>query len=293
MKVRVPATTGNTGPAFDAAGLAFALYAHVDVEKLPAGALEITGCDARYRGEHNLAVQAFRAVERAIGAEPSGIRMHIDTDIPVSRGLGSSATMIVAGAYAANELHQRPLSPAALLDIATRMEGHPANVAPALYGGLCASAVLDDGRVLSVKYPVAEDVRFVALIPDFPLSTAEARGVLPDMVPLRDAVYNLSRATLLMRGMEMGDMDILSAALDDRLHTPYRKALIHGFDAVRAQAVEAGARALILSGSGPTLLALAPDAERFARDIVPRLSALRHRWRALPLSVDREGAKVV
>ena len=293
MRIRVPATTGNTGPSFDSTGLAFSLYARFEFERIAPGKLEIAGCDAEYRNEENLAIRAFRAVERRIGAGASGVRMRIDTDIPVSRGLGSSATLLVGGAFAANELYGAPLEKARLLDICARMEGHPDNAAPALYGGLCASAVLEGGRVLSVQYPVDERVRFVALIPDFPLSTAEARSVLPAAVPRRDVVFNLSRAALLMRGMEAGDFGILSVALDDRIHTPYRKALIHDFDFVKERALAAGARALILSGSGPTLLALSEDPERLAEDIAGRLEPLPHRWRALPLSVDREGAKIV
>ena len=293
MRIRVPATTGNTGPSFDSTGLAFSLYAHFDFERIAPGMLEIAGCGAEFQTEENLAIRAFRAVERRIGAGTSGVRMRVDTEIPVSRGLGSSATLIVAGAFAANELYGAPLGRAQVLEIAARMEGHPDNAAPALYGGLCASAVLEDGQVLSVQYPVDDRVRFVALIPDFPLSTAEARSVLPDAVPRKDVVFNLSRAALLMRGMEAGDFDLLSVALDDRIHTPYRKSLIHGFDFVRKQALEAGARALIISGSGPTLLALSEDPERLARDIAERLESLEHRWRTLPLSVDREGAKIV
>ena len=252
MKFRVPATTGNTGPGFDSVGLAFTLYARFEAELLPAGQLAISGCEAKYQNEENLAVQAFRAVEKRLGVRPAGLKLHIDTDVPISRGLGSSATLLAAGAFAANALHGAPLDKEMLLDVTTQMEGHPDNAAPALYGGLCASVVGEDGRVLCVRYPVAPSVRFAALIPDFPLATAEARRVLPASIPRADAVFNISRTAILMRGMEMGDYVLLSAALDDRLHTPYRKALIHDFDFVRAQALEAGARALVISGAGPT-----------------------------------------
>ena len=223
MKFRVPATTGNTGPGFDSVGLAFTLYARFEAELLPAGQLAISGCEAKYQNEENLAVQAFRAVEKRLGVQPAGLKLHIDTDVPISRGLGSSATLLAAGAFAANALHGAPLDKEMLLDVTTQMEGHPDNAAPALYGGLCASVVGRDGRVLCVRYPVAPSVRFAALIPDFPLATAEARRVLPASIPRADAVFNISRTAILMRGMEMGDYALLSAALDDRLHTPYRK----------------------------------------------------------------------
>ena len=274
MKFRVPATTGNTGPGFDSVGLAFTLYARFEAELLPAGQLAISGCEAKYQNEENLAVQAFRAVEKRLGVRPAGLKLHIDTDVPISRGLGSSATLLAAGAFAANALHGAPLDKEMLLDVTTQMEGHPDNAAPALYGGLCASVVGEDGRVLCVRYPVAPSVRFAALIPDFPLATAEARRVLPAAIPRADAVFNISRTAILMRGMEMGDYALLSAALDDRLHTPYRKALIHDFDFVRAQALEAGARALVISGAGPTLWRCTP---------IPRPSPRRSR-RACPHS---------
>ena len=120
--LRVPATTGNAGPGFDSTGLAFTLYARFEAERLRAGELVISGCDERYRNEENLAVQAFRAVEKRLGVEPSGLKLHIDTDVPISRGLGSSATMLVAGAFAANALYGAPLPRETLLDIVTQME---------------------------------------------------------------------------------------------------------------------------------------------------------------------------
>ena len=265
MRIRVPATTGNTGPSFDSTGLAFSLYAHFDFERIAPGMLEIAGCGAEFQTEENLAIRAFRAVERRIGAGTSGVRM-ASTPRFRSRGLGSSATLIVAGAFAANELYGAPLGRAQVLEIAARMEGHPDNAAPALYGGLCASAVLEDGQVLSVQYPVDDRVRFVALIPDFPLSTAEARRVLPDAVPRKDVVFNLSRAALLMRGMEAGDFDLLSVALDDRIHTPYRKSLIHASTSCEA-ARGRRAGAWLSPAPGRTLLALSGNRSGLARDI--------------------------
>lgn len=292
MRLRVPATTGNTGPGFDATGLAFTLYARFEAQLLEPGRLEIEGCEARYCGEDNLAVRAFRAVETRAALAPMGLRLRLDTDVPISRGLGSSATLLVAGAFAANELRGRLLSPEELLDIVTDMEGHPDNVAPALYGGLCAGVRREDGHVLCVRYPVSPQVRFAALIPDFPLSTALARGVLPQCVPLRDAIYNLSRAAMLPHAMRVGDYDLLAQVLDDRLHTPYRRDLIHDYARVRDSALEAGARAVIVSGAGPTLLALCPHPEALAQALETSLAGLEHRWKVLPLDVDTQGTVV-
>ena len=289
----VPATTGNVGPGFDSLGLAFSLYAHFGFEKLPAGKLEFEGCAEEYCNEENLAVQAFRATERALGVEPSGIGLKIATDVPVSRGLGSSATLLAAGAYAANALNGGNLAPVDLLNITTRIEGHPDNLAPALLGGLCASVVLES-EVVCVRYPVHERLRFVALIPDFPLSTSLARRALPDAYSRKDAVFNLSRTGVLIRALESGDRGLIRVALDDRLHQPFRAKLIRGFDTVQTAALDLGAEAMIISGSGPTLLAVTDQAraEAFAREIERRLRPLGDGWLAIEMSVDKTGTHI-
>lgn len=294
VKIRVPATTGNVGPGFDAMGLAFTLYGDFTFEKLPAGWLEITGCDPAYANEHNLALRAFRETERVLGVAPTGVRMHIQTDIPISRGLGSSASLLAAGAFAANTLHGGTLDKLDLLAITNRIEGHPDNLAPALFGGLCASAV-QDGKPYCAHYAVSDELEFVALIPDFPLSTELARRALPESVSLADAAFNLSRLSILTKALETADMRLLPVALDDRLHQPYRARLIRDYDRVRAYALACGARAMIIGGAGPTLLAVLLEGETAA--FLPRtldgLSTLETRWRAVPIKVDRLGTRVI
>ena len=149
------------------------------------------------------------------------------------RGLGSSASLIAAGLTAANAAHDSRLDGAALLRLATELEGHPDNVAPALLGGLTAS-IMDGDSVLAMRCPLSERLRFMALIPDFELSTRRARAALPSQVPLADAVFNASRAAVLLRALETGDMRAVSAAMDDRLHQPYRAPLIDEYEDVRA-----------------------------------------------------------
>ena len=291
--VRVPATSANLGPGFDVLGIALSLYNTFEFDRLPSG-LEITGCDAVYANEENLTVRAWREVERRIGAAPSGIRLRISADVPVARGLGSSAALLAAGVKAANHIYGEPLSDGELLNILTEMEGHPDNVAPALLGGLRASMMTDQG-VFCTEYPVHPELRFCALIPNFETMTHEARAVLPEKVPFRDAVYDLSRFALLLRALETGDRSTLYAAMDDRLHQPYRKPLMREYDQVRAKALDNGAAAFCISGSGSTLLAVvrADEAEDFTERMERSLSDSGCGWKAVALNVDRQGAKIL
>lgn len=293
IAIRVPATSANLGPGFDVLGIALSLYNTFEFEKIPSG-LEITGCAPEYAGEDNLCVQAWRAVEQRLGVEPSGIRLHISGDVPVARGLGSSATLLTAGAVAANAFLGGQLSDQALLNLLTELEGHPDNVAPALLGGLRASMVRE-GEVLCGEYPVHPDIGFCALIPNFETVTHEARGVLPKQVDFRDAVYDLSRLALMLRAFEQGDLERLGAAMEDCLHQPYRKPLIHEYDRVRAAAMDCGAAAFCISGSGSTLLSVvgASEAEAFARRMDAVLAGSAYAWRAVALEIDRQGAQVV
>ena len=181
VRIAVPATSANLGPGFDVLGLALSLHNVFEFDAQAEG-LSITGCDPAYAGEDNLAVAAWRAVERRAGAKPSGIRLHIETNVPVARGLGSSATLLAAGALAANYFLGAPLGQDEILSILTELEGHPDNVAPALLGGLRGSMAVD-GRVLCAEYPVHPGFGFCALIPNFETSTRDARRPRPSAEP--------------------------------------------------------------------------------------------------------------
>lgn len=253
--------------------------------------LSFSGCDPVYQNEDNLAWQAYARVISALGLPVEYVHIDIQAEIPVSRGLGSSAAMLAAGAMAANALHGNPLSREALLAICTELEGHPDNVAPALLGGLTASFMNGD-EVVSVSYAVHPELRFVALIPDFPLSTHAARSVLPAHVPYADAVFNTAHAAVLPKAMELGDEKLLAAALQDTLHQPYRRHLIHEYDEVEALAADLGCHAFCISGAGPTLLALTTDAD-FAVKMSERVKSLAHVWRVAELPVDLTGAQMI
>lgn len=287
ITVRVPATTANIGPGFDSMGCALALYNYITCEVLPAGKLVITGCPEQYQNEENLAVQGYRAVLSRLGLLNEGLSLNIRAEIPVCRGLGSSAAMIAGGAAAANLLHGASLSSAELLAVTNEIEGHPDNLAPAIYGGLTASLV-EDGIPRTVRLPLSPTLRWVAAIPDFELSTHLARSVLPEQVAFTDAVYNASHAAVLAGALGSGDRELIAMALRDRLHQPYRESLIPEYGKVKAAAEQCGAIAFCISGAGPTLLALTNEAS-FAAQFAEKCKRLEHRWNIMELAVDTEG----
>ena len=221
VSIRVPATSANLGPGFDSFGCALSLYNTYTFEIIESG-LEITGCPEEFCNEDNLSIVAYRKTVQAMGLPVEPLRLHIQSDIPVCRGLGSSSAMLVAGALAANALHDSRFSLEYLLYLCTQIEGHPDNLAPAFYGGMTAS-LMRNGRPVTARFPLSESLRFIALIPDFHLSTEKARAILPKEIPFADAVYNVSHAALLLRALETADIEMISFALNDRLHQPYRK----------------------------------------------------------------------
>lgn len=290
VTIRVPATTANLGPGFDAFGCALGLYTDVTFEET-AGGLRITGCDEAYTGPDNLAYTAYCAVLHTLGEEIRGVNIHIDAHIPICRGLGSSAALLVAGAMGANELRGRRLSTQGLLNITNAMEGHPDNLAPAFYGGLTASMV-DGGLPLCVSFPLHPEWNFLALIPEFELSTTLARSVLPEQVSRGDAIYNISHGALVLKALEKGDETLLLRAMQDKLHQNYRKKLIADYPQIEALVRTLGAP-LCLSGAGPTLLCITrnPQVEQTLREKLPTVT--EKSWQILPLHVEFQGAEVV
>jgi homoserine kinase len=290
VTVRVPATTANLGPGFDAFGCALSLYTDVTFEETDCG-LEITGCDEAYTGPDNLAYVAYCAVLASLSEEVRGIKIHIRADIPIGRGLGSSAALLVAGAIGANVLRGNKLSTQGLLNITNAMEGHPDNLAPAFFGGLTASMV-EGGLPVTVNFPLHPDWDIIALIPDFPLATSFARSVLPAELPRADAIYNISHGAMVLKALELGDEKLLRSAMQDRLHQPYRKKLIPDYEAIEALVRTTGA-AFCLSGAGPTLLCITQD-PRLEEKLAAKLHAITEKtWQILPLHVEFEGARVI
>jgi len=286
MIVRVPGSSANLGPGFDCFGIAWQCYNTLEFQK--AEAFSVTGCPEEFQNRENLAYLGYEAVCRQAGIDPSRVAIRFgETEIPVSRGLGSSAALLVAGAAGANALHRLGLSREELLSIAAPLEGHPDNIAPSLLGGLSVS-IMEGGRTISRPFPVSDKLHFTALIPDFRLSTALARSVLPESYSRSDVIFNVSRASLLLRALADGDGELLARAMADAVHQPYRTRLIAGFEQAKALAMEQGALALCISGAGPTLLCVS-EQESFAENMQRVLPKTFPGWRCLALQVDREG----
>ena len=290
VTIRVPATTANLGPGFDAFGCALSLYTDVTFEETDCG-LEITGCDEAYAGPDNIAYTAYCAVLASLSEEVRGVKIHIDSQIPICRGLGSSAALLVAGAMGANVLRGSRLSTQGLLNITNAMEGHPDNLAPALYGGLTASMV-DNGLPVTVNFPLHPQWEFLALVPDFELSTSVAREALPTQYIRADAVYNISRGAMVLKALELGDEKLLHKAMQDRIHQPYRRSLIRDYDRIEGLIRTTGA-AFCLSGAGPTLLCITRDSG-LQEKLAKKLNAVTEaNWEMIPLHVEFQGAKVI
>ena len=251
IMIKAPASSANIGPGFDCLGLALNLYNVFRVRF--AEKTRLVGVEPRFDSEDNLFLQAYRAGCDEMGVKPEPLYMEFDADIPVSRGLGSSSSLLCAGLTAANSLHGSPLSREDLFQLAARMEGHPDNVAPCMFGGLTAAAEAG-GRFVSRQFAVHPDYKFTALIPDFEVSTEMARGVLPGDYPRDLVVKNSSNLMLLCSALANGDMELMRSVGRDYIHEPYRRGLIRGYDRIREIVEGDTGGVMFISGSGSTCL---------------------------------------
>lgn len=255
IRVTVPATSANVGAGFDSLGLAVSLYNTVQFEQ--SDRLEILSADGSIipRGPSNLVYRSVKTVFDQLDKPLPGLRITQTNAIPMARGLGSSSACIVAGILGANAMLGGPMTPRQMLTLATAIEGHPDNVAPAMLGGFVASAY-DEGQVYSVKKKISPDLAFAAFIPNFKLLTEKARAALPQQVAHKDAVYNLSRAALATAAFCDGEYELLRVATKDALHQQYRLPLIPGGERIFELAWDLGAYAVYISGAGPTIMAV-------------------------------------
>lgn len=291
MKFRIPASSANLGPGFDCFGIAWQCYNEIEFIPREEG-LVISGCAEKYCNEDNLAYKAYRAAMAWAGQRESGLEIRFGrTDIPVSRGMGSSAALIVGGVVAANAIHGLELSGSELLAIATSVEGHPDNIAPALFGGFTVSA-MDGIAAVTTHFPISEKLFFTLLIPDFELSTELARSVLPEAVSRQDAIFNISRSALLIKALERGDRQLMRIALEDKLHQPYRTKLIQGFETAEAAAKKLDAMGICISGAGSTLLCIA-DRPEFSAEMKEALKESLPGWKVLGVKPDLQGVKMI
>jgi len=259
VRVQVPATTANLGPGFDCLGMALKFYNTVEMVRTTSGlSIEIHGEGAQEiaRDESNIVYRAAMHLFKEVGFVPGGLRIRLINHIPVARGLGSSASAIVGGLISANLLTGGRLTQKELISMAAALEGHPDNVAPALLGGIVVSSPVE-GEIKYVRIDPPAGLKAAVAIPDFKLSTRQARDVLPAQVSMPDAVFNIGRVALLVAALCRGDLNLLGGVMEDRLHQPYRAPLVPGMKKVLAAARLAGARGVCLSGAGPTLIAFA------------------------------------
>jgi len=257
ISLKVPATTANLGPGFDTLGMALDMYNYISMDETDSGLIiDVTGNGAEKipKDTSNLVYKAAAMVFEKVNYKPMGLNITMQNNIPMARGLGSSASVIVGGMVAANHISGSKLNYDQILNMATCMEGHPDNVAPALFGGIVTSAQFDEETIYRKIKPPA-DLTTVVAIPDYELSTEKARIALPAEVPLHDAVYNISRVSLLVWAFINSDLELMGKAMEDRLHQPYRMHLIPGMGDVAKAAMDMGAYSLALSGAGPTLIA--------------------------------------
>jgi len=273
VTVRVPGSTANLGAGFDCVGVAVQRWIRLTA-RLEARSGRAAGPPTIERGgtlralatpaEADYLYRGFAAACRRAGRDlPSGLVLTAESEIPVARGLGSSAAAAVAGAAAAAALLDLSLDAAGLVEVASELEGHPDNVAPAVFGGATLALEGPDGLVVA-SLAVHASLALVFAVPDFTVETKRARAALPTTLPHQQAVRAAAKSAALVQGLAHGDARLLAAALDDVLHVPYRRSLVRGYDDVTGAARQAGAYGATLSGSGPTVVALAPAARAAA-----------------------------
>jgi homoserine kinase len=278
--VRAPATSANLGAAFDCLGLALDLWN------------EVTATPGRASDPDDLILRAARAGFETVGAPVQDFQVRATNNVPRSRGLGSSATAIACGLLIANRCLGEPLSSSELLDLATRVEGHPDNVVPCLLGGIQVATTGEDGRVVHAAVSVPAPLQAVVFVPEQHILTTDARALLPASVSLPDALFNVARASLLVAALSSGNFSLLREATRDRLHQPYRQTLFPAGSTLFDAAMDAGALAVYTSGAGPSVLALV-DGDHAADSIAAAFAALELPGETLRLGLTRQGAHVV
>ena len=309
VTVKVPATSANLGPGFDCLGLALPIYNTITIEEtvLPGTGVEINLMSENEvademifnnipKDENSIVYKAVQMLYNSIGPEPSELKINIQTQIPITRGLGSSASVVVGALIAANKLLGSPADTTALLSIATEVEGHPDNVAPAILGGFVMASQEDDGSIITEKLNWPEEWDITVCVPEFELSTNIARSVLPESVPIQDAVYNAKHLGMLIKAVSDKNEKLMKNSLHDKLHQPYREKLIPGMkEIMEAFKHEDGIIGTVLSGAGPSMLVISKD-----YDLDKIKSAVHDIWESLSikseirtLKVEKKGAEII
>ncbi|HJV44293.1 MAG TPA: homoserine kinase [Bacillota bacterium] len=260
VQVKVPASTANLGPGFDTIGMAFQLYTTIRMMPADSPRVILHGEELQELpiDQTNLVYRMAEYLFEKANKKLPPICIEMKSEVPLTRGLGSSAAAIVGGLVAANYLAEEPFTQDEIFTMAANLEGHPDNVGASLYGGIVV-AVMDEGQARHIKIDPLPDLQAIAVIPDFQLSTEKARSVLPSNYTRTDTVYSLGHASLLVGALASGRYDVLRFAMRDRIHQPYRTALVPGMSKLLEEAHEYGALGTALSGAGPTIISLLTD----------------------------------
>lgn len=295
VRVRVPATSANLGPAFDSLGIALTCYNEYEFSIEDKNDIFFEGVEKEFQNKNNIIFMAMKRVFDKYNFSFNGLRIKIiEQDIPISRGLGSSSSCIVAGLIGAFALMGKDVNKEEVLDLAVEIEGHPDNVCPAIFGGLISAIMLDDKRIIYNSVNVKEGIKFIALIPKFKLSTEKARAILPSEVTFNDCIYNISRAALLISVFANGNYELLEEANKDKIHQPFRSKLIKDFDIVYNKAIELGGLSCFLSGAGPTLMTIIKEENnKFVDKFKKFMNENNIDWDIKELIIDKQGAKVL
>ncbi|APC40275.1 homoserine kinase [Clostridium estertheticum] len=291
FEIKVPATSANMGPGLDTLGVAFKLYNRFIVEEIESG-LEIFGCNKEFANNNNLVYDSMLKTFKKLQKDPKGVRLTFKTEIPVSGGLGSSATCILAGVTAANRLCGDILTKQEVLNYACEIEGHPDNITPAMIGGMTVS-IMNEGANHYNKIPINGSIKFCALIPKLQLSTKSSRAVLPETIPFKDAVYNVGMVSMLIVSLVNGDYEGVKLACKDKLHQPYRMGLIRNYSQISSFVKESEALGVFLSGAGPTIMVmLKKDDSNTEGKLKEFLKGLSGSWETLNLEIDEDGLNI-
>lgn len=309
VSVKVPATSANIGPGFDCMGMALPIYNIVTIDEtvLPGTGVEINILSEQEdvdnliidhipRDENSVVYKAVELLYNSIGQTPSELKINIRTSIPVTRGLGSSAAVIVGALIAANKLLGNPADESALLSIATEIEGHPDNITPAIVGGLVMSSLENDGSIVYRKLDWPDEWQITVCIPDVELTTEVSRSVIPENVPLSDAVFNVKRMAMFMTALQTKDAELMKLALDDKLHQPYREKLIPGLKELNeAFKHDDDVLGCVISGAGSSMLIISKNnvSDKVTSKTLEIMENLNVKATVKTMKIVQEGATII
>ena len=309
VSVKVPATSANIGPGFDCIGMALPIYNIVTIDEtvLPGTGVEINILSEQEdvdnliidhipRDENSVVYKAVELLYNSIGQTPSELKINIQTSIPVTRGLGSSAAVIVGALIAANRLLGNPADESALLSIATEIEGHPDNITPAIVGGLVMSSQESDGSIVYRKLDWPDEWQVTVCIPDVELTTEISRSVIPENVPLADAVFNVKRMAMFMNALQTKDAELMKLALKDKLHQPYREKLVPGLKELSETFKhDEDVLGVVLSGAGSSMLIISKNnvTDKVTSKTLEIMENLNVKATVKTMKIVQEGATII